>query len=162
MLPSARHYRLKAAQQELIAAAGGIMRAAEICGYSKSEVGRWNNEDAPDWMSLDAADKLEQATGKNIFTLAWLDCRGLKLAEPDSVAAREACLTTEVAGFIGDFAAIINEWALVAADGQATPAEATRFGKRLADIKGRIGDIEELLAGVKAKGGIALVVGGAT
>lgn len=160
MLPSARHYRLKAAQQELIAACGGIVRAAEICNYGKSTVGRWGDIDSPEWMPLDAADRLETAAGINIFTAAWVESRGLKLADGDSREARIACLTTEIAGFIGDFSAMMAEWAQAAADGKATPTEATRLQRQLPKLKDRISNLEELLAGVQAAGGLSLVKGG--
>lgn len=162
MLPSARHFRLKAAQQELIGACGGIVRAAELCGYSKSHVGRWNNEDSPEWMPLDAADKLEQAVGKNLFTAAWLECRGLKLADPESREAKVACLTTEFAGLVTDFGAVLAEWAQAAADGHATPAEATRMRRQLPAIKERIAGLEQILAAVHAEGGLSVVGGKVT
>jgi hypothetical protein len=55
MIPNAngRYFRIKAAQRDLIAAAGGIERVAEIVGFSKSQVGRWHHGDSPDLMLFD-------------------------------------------------------------------------------------------------------------
>jgi hypothetical protein len=160
MLPSARHVRIKAAQQELIAACGGIIKAAELCNYGKSTVGRWNDEDSADMMPSDAVDKLEALTGKRYWTQAWLETRGMKLAEPDEAEARLACLTTDMASLIGAFGGLMSEWAITAADGKATPAEATRMRKLLPEIKDLISSIEQGLATVKAEGGISLVRAG--
>ncbi|MBS9720198.1 hypothetical protein JYU29_05790 [Tianweitania sp. BSSL-BM11] len=157
MLPSARHIRIKAAQQELISACGGIVKTAEICNYGKSTVGRWNDEESPEWMPADAVDKLEALTGKRYWTQAWLETRGMKLAEPDEAEARLACLTTDMASLIGAFGGLMSEWAITAADGKATPAEATRMRKHLPELKELIASIEQGLAAVKAEGGISLV-----
>lgn len=157
MLPTARHIRIKAAQQELIAACGGIMKTAELCSYSKSEVGRWNNEESPEWMPADAVDKLEALTGKRYWTQAWLETRGMKLADSEEGGERLACLTTDMAALIGAFGGLMSEWAVTAADGHATPAEATRMRKLLPELKALISSIEQGLATVKAEGGISLV-----
>lgn len=162
MLPSARHYRLKAAQQELVALCGGIVRAADICGYSKTVVGRWADEDSTELMNPIAVDKLESAVGKKVWTVAWVESRGLKLSTEDDAEARLACLTTEMAGLVGDFGAVMAEWAATAADGRATPTEAMRVRRTLAELKERISSIESGLAGVMAEGGISLVAGGRT
>lgn len=162
MVPSAnaRHYRIKAAQRDLIDACGGIERSAEICGYGKSTVGRWRDIESPDWMKLDAVEKLETEAGLHVWTVAWLESRGLKLvtAERD---VKVACLTSQMAGLVGDLGALMGEWAVTAADGHATPAEADRMRKSLSPLRDRFSAIEDALAGVKAEGGLSLVKGGA-
>ena len=159
MVPNAhaRHFRIKAAQRDLIAAAGGIERAADFCSYGKSTVGRWANIDAPEWMPLDAVDKLESETGLTHFTRAWVETRGLKLAEPDAREEQVACLTTEIAGFVGEFGTLMAEWALTSADGHATPGEANRLRRFLPTMRDRLSKIEEQLAAIHAAGGLSLV-----
>ena len=53
-LPTAEFFRLKAAQHDLIVRAGGIERAASICGYGKSHVARWGSREHPDMMPVSA------------------------------------------------------------------------------------------------------------
>lgn len=163
MVPNAnaRHYRIKAAQRDLIAAAGGIMRAAEIANYGKSTVGRWADIEAREWMPLDAVDKLEAETGLTVFTTAWVETRGLKLADAEPGTDRVACLTAEVAGLVGEFSGLISEWALTSADGHASPAEARRLRGAIPGLRERLSRLEGVLASVQADGGLSLVKGGA-
>jgi len=159
MVPNAnaRHFRLKAAQRDLIAAAGGIMRSADLCNYGKSTVGRWADIESPEWMPLDAADKLEVETGLTIFTQAWVESRGMKLAGQDDGARRAISLTTEIAGIAGALSALLSEWAVASADGHASPAEADRLRGLTPSIKDGVARLEEALSEVRAAGGLSLV-----
>lgn len=163
MVPNAnaRHFRIKAAQRDLISAAGGIVRAAQITNFSKSEVGRWNDIDSPDWMDLVAVDKLEAETGLRVFTQAWVETRGLKLADVEPDADKVAGLAIEVAGLVADFSTLMGEWAVTSADGHATTNEAIRLRRQLPALRERISRLEGILAAVQAEGGLSLVSGGA-
>lgn len=162
MVPNAnaRHFRLKAAQRDLIAAAGGIQRAAELCSYGKSTVGRWADIESREWMPLDAADRLEAETGLSIFTQAWVESRGLKLAGADEGERKSVSLTTEIAGIAGALSALLSEWAVASADGHATPAEADRLRKHVPTIKDLLSRLEDACSEVRAAGGLSLVNGG--
>lgn len=161
MVPNAsgRHFVIKAAQRDLVAAAGGIQRAAEICNYGKSTVGRWADIESPEWMPLDAVDRLEAETGLAILTRAWVAARGLQLAEADT-ARGDACLTGEVTQLTAAFAALLAEWSSVAADGHATPAEADRMRRLVPQLDQAVRGLKEALARVRAEGGLNLVAGG--
>ncbi|MER9665517.1 hypothetical protein [Mesorhizobium sp. M0203] len=161
MVPNsnARHFRIKAAQRDLIAAAGGIVRAAELCNFGKSTVGRWADIESPEWMDLTAADKLEAETGLNLFTLAWVESKGLKLADPGDGHARAVSLTSEVAGIAGALSTLLGEWAMASADGHATPAEADRLRKTVPTIREHLSRFENALSEVRAAGGLSLVAG---
>lgn len=154
---NARHFRLKAAQRDLIAAAGGIVRAGALCSYGKSTVGRWADIESPEWMPLDAADKLEAETGLTIFTQAWVESRGMKLAGQDDGDRRAVSLTTEIAGVAGALSALLSEWALASADGHASPTEADRLRKLTPAVKEHLSRFEDALSEVRAAGGLSLV-----
>lgn len=64
--------RLKIAQQDLIAACGGIERAAIICRYGKSTVGRWNDRKDPSLMPLGAVVVLEAECRDSIVSKVML------------------------------------------------------------------------------------------
>jgi hypothetical protein len=166
MVPNAnaKHFRLKAAQRDLIAAAGGIERAAEISSYGKSTVGRWSKIDLPEIMPFDAVEALEGETGLTVWTAAWLGGRGLRLgdAEPANIGAG---LAAEMAELGTAFGSLFSEWASIAADGHATPTEAdTLLRRHLPDLSGKIERLKDAAASVIAEGGSALfkprVVGG--
>lgn len=166
MIPNAnaRHFLIKAAQRDLISAAGGIERAAEICSYGKSTVGRWSKIDLPEIMPTDAVEALENETGLQIWTAAWLKSRGLKLAE-DEPADAGNCLATEMANLGGSFGALFADWATIAADGHATPAEADRLLRQhLPNINANVDRLKEAAAATIANEGSSLfkprVVGG--
>jgi hypothetical protein len=161
---NAKHFRLKAAQRDLIAACGGIERAAEICSFSKSTVGRWAKIDQPEIMDPAAVDALETETGLRLWTTAWLAGRGLKLADED-VASEGACLQSEMGAFLGAVGSLCQEWATIQADGHATPAEADSLLRRhLPEVVRAVDGLKDASAGVIAAGGASLfrsrVVGG--
>ncbi len=68
----ARLARIKAAQQELIGLSGGIDGALATMGdrAGRSTIGRWNNQDDPTLMPLEAVVRLEAATGSSAVTSA--------------------------------------------------------------------------------------------
>ena len=153
---NAKHYRIKAAQRDLIAAAGGIERAAEICSYGKSTVGRWSKIDSPEIMPPDAVERIESETGLKLWTVAWLSTRGMKLADDES-GAQGNCLATEMGQLGGAFGSLFAEWSAIAADGHATPAEADRLLRQhLPDLKSALSRLEDASAQVIADGGSVL------
>lgn len=158
MVPNAnaRHFRLKAAQRDLISAAGGIERAALICSYSKSAVGRWAHIDSVDLMPIEAVDRLEVETGRNDFTNAWMESRGLKIADE---AAKSVCLSNEMSGFVVEFGSLLSEWGAATADGKATPTEADRLMRQLSKMLDRVPPLRDALADVVAQGGKSLASG---
>lgn len=80
--------RIVAAQADLIDRAGGIELAAEKCGYSKSQVGRWHNREGNDLMALAAVIKLEMLTNSHFVTAALVSMHGAEMvpAKRDGVS----------------------------------------------------------------------------
>lgn len=67
------HIRLKIHQAELIDRCGGIERAAGICHYGKSTVGRWNDRDDPTLMPIAAIAALEADCGVSVVSTVMLE-----------------------------------------------------------------------------------------
>jgi hypothetical protein len=116
-------FRLKAATRDLVKACGGLVRAGSVCGFSKTEVGRWQAVAEADLIPLVAIVRLEADCGLPIVTAALAELQGHTLTPTDgglecgSVFAAHA----KVLGAVGAVASHIAE---AAADGIVTPGEA--------------------------------------
>jgi hypothetical protein len=161
MVPNAnaRHFLLKAKQRDLIAAAGGIERAAEICSYSKSAVGRWAHADSHDEMPLDAIFALEEETGRFDMSEAIASARGRRFADVEAMPANGSVMAAHAEAVVR-MGELMTEGALAFADGQLTPAESARIDRALAKVEKGIDDYRQILAGAKAAGGLKVVPGG--
>lgn len=160
MVPNAnaRHFLLKAKQRDLITAAGGIERAADICSYSKSQVGRWANADAPELMPLDAVFALEEECGRFDMSEAICAARGRRFADVEAVAANGSVMAAHAEAVVR-MGELMSEGALAFADGQLTPAESAQIDRSLAKVNNAIAEYRKVLAGAKAAGGLKVVGG---
>lgn len=77
VIQKSHFFRLKAAMADLIDRAGGIERAADLCGYSKSAVGRWHCRNNDDLMPMAAIVALECETGSHFVTQGMCGIHGL-------------------------------------------------------------------------------------
>lgn len=164
MVPNAnaRHFLLKAKQRDLIAAAGGIERAAEVCSYGKSTVGRWANPDSPELMPLEAIFALEEETGRYDMSAAITQARGRKLADQSGDAGGQANATMmeRHAHAIAEFGELVTAGALAFADMKLTPAEAMQIDRAAAKVETAMGELRKSAAHVRAVGGLSVVEGG--
>ncbi|RWG76159.1 MAG: hypothetical protein EOQ69_32485 [Mesorhizobium sp.] len=160
MVPNAnaRHFLLKAKQRDLIAAAGGIERAAEVCSYGKSTVGRWAHADSPDMMGLDAIFALEEETGRFDMSEAIAAARGRRFAGVEAVPANGSVMAAHAEAVVR-MGELMSEGALAFADMQLTPAESARIDRSLSKLDEAIGEYRKILAGAKAAGGLKVVPG---
>ncbi|UCI23709.1 phage regulatory CII family protein [Mesorhizobium sp. B2-8-5] len=160
MVPNAnaRHFLLKAKQRDLIAAAGGIERAGEICSYGKSTVGRWANADSPDLMPLDVIFALEEETGRFDMSEAVCSARGRRFADVEAVAANGSVMAAHAEAVVR-MGELMSEGALAFADGQLTPAESAQIDRSLAKVNNAVAEYRKVLAGAKAAGGLKVVGG---
>lgn len=158
---NARHYLLKAKQRDLIAAAGGIERAAMICSYSKSVVGRWNNADSPEIMELPAIFALEEETGRYDMSEAIAAARGRRFAGEEVSPATNGTVMASHAEAVVQMGELMTAGALAFADGKLTPAEAQQIDRALAKVEAATAEYRQVLAGVRADGGLKLVGGAA-
>jgi hypothetical protein len=117
-------FRLKAAMNDLIDRAGGIERAAELCGYSKSAVGRWHCRTSEDLMPIAAVIALETDAAAPLVTRAMAGLNGL---ECSAAAAGEAHVMGAYVRLSAATAALNAEVAAAVEDGVLTPGEQTRI-----------------------------------
>ena len=162
MVPNAnaRHFLLKAKQRDLITAAGGIERAAGICSYSKSVVGRWFNSESPEIMELPAIFALEEETGRFDMSEAIAQTRGRRFAEVEA-APVNGCVMSSHAEVIVQLGELATEGAIAFSDGLLTPSESKQLDQKLAKAANAIDGYREVLAGGRAAGGLSIVAGGA-
>lgn len=163
MVPNAnaRHFLLKAKQRDLIAAVGGIERAAAVCSYGKSTVGRWANADSPELMPLDALFALEEECGRFDMSEAISAARGRRLAETEIASADNGSVMASHAETVVQMGELMTAGALAFADGRLTPAEAQQIDRALAKVEAAASDYRKVTAAVRGQGGLSLVGGGA-
>lgn len=158
MVPNAnaRHFMLKAAQRDLIAAAGGIERAAAVCSYGKSTVGRWANAESPELMPLDALFSLEEETGRHDMSAAIAAARGRAFADAASTPANGSVMSAHAEAVVR-MGELMSDGAMAFADGQLTPAEIGQLDRRLSGAMEQMGDYRKILADARGRGGLKVV-----
>jgi hypothetical protein len=158
MVPNAnaRHFMLKAAQRDLIAAAGGIERAAAVCSFGKSTVGRWANGESPELMPLEAIFALEEETGRHDVSAAIAAARGRTFVDKDAIPAN-GCVMGAHAESVVRMGDLMSEGAMAFADGELTPAEITQLDRKLAAAMDHMGEYRRILADAKGRGGLKVV-----
>ncbi|MER9814264.1 hypothetical protein [Mesorhizobium sp. M0129] len=159
--PNTRFFRIKAAQQELIAMAGGVEKAGELTSYGKSSAGRWNNPGDPDLMPLAVVLQLEAAFGLPLVTAAMAELNGRRLSDPEELTGSNGNLLLLHAETVGKAAEMMSAGALAYSDNRLTPAEAVQIDKSLAALERTIGDYRKDLASARAAGGLKVVGGDA-
>ncbi|MCB5201906.1 hypothetical protein LH464_05360 [Neorhizobium sp. T786] len=146
-------YRIKAAQRDLIERCGGIMRVVEKAGFSKSEVGRWNNSSEPDLMPIGAIAVLERDCGQALVTAVLAETNGRRLSDPDEERKAEVCVLNSHAELMRQSAELAHSIAVAIADGQVSPSEAQTIDRAASGIQKGLSDLRASLATIKARGG---------
>lgn len=159
MVPNAnaRHFRLKAAQRDLIAACGGIVRAAAICGYSKTEVGRWNNPDSPDIIALPAVDALQAECGRDFVLEALAENWGRKLVDEKLEPSIIECMLAKFSDVLQKAGEFSQSSAMAFADGKVTVTEAVDIDKHASELIDALHAMRKSTANARGAGGISLV-----
>lgn len=147
-------YRIKAAQRDLIERCGGIMRVVEKSGYSKSEVGRWNNSSEPDLMPVGAIAVLERDCGQALVTAVLAETNGRRLSDPDAERQAEVNVLASHAELMRQSAELANAIAVAISDGQVTPSEAHTVDRVASAMERAASDLRASLAAIKARGGV--------
>lgn len=121
--------RLKEATKALQRAAGGVEVCGEITGTGKSQHGNYQNQHAPDFITVDRVAKLEAVTHGSPHhpQITRLLCRlagGIFVPLPEANGTEDALsgLTLTLAAELGDVSAEIRRG--LADDGMISPAEA--------------------------------------
>lgn len=146
-------YRIFAAQRDLIERCGGIQRAADKTGYSKTEAGRWNGGANPDYMPLGAVVTLEADCGYALVTAVLAEANGRRLTDPDDERRAERDMMAAHAEKLRLGAESALAVAQSILDGVVTPSEAAIVDKRLAAEERSISEMRVALAAIKARGG---------
>lgn len=162
MNPAARHARIKAAQELIIATCGGLDDSAAICNFGRSTVGRWNDRNDPTLMPLAAVIALEAHCGQPIVTAAMAEINGRRLVDPEAgEAAGQACVMSRHADAIVQAGELMAAGAAAFADGRVTPTEAVGIDRACATLEQALCEYRKALAGIRADGGLK-IVGGAS
>ncbi|MDI7864326.1 hypothetical protein MRS76_20515 [Rhizobiaceae bacterium n13] len=146
-------YRVKAAQRDLIERCGGIGRAEALTGFSKSQVGRWNNPNDPDVMPLGAVKALECDCDRPLVTSVMAEATGRRLTDPDADRAAEVHVMTAHAELMRQSAELSHAMALAIADGHFTPSEATTVDRVASSLEKAASELRASMAVIKARGG---------
>jgi hypothetical protein len=159
-LSSAWHFRLKAAQRDLIDMAGGIERAAALTSVSKSQVGRWRNPTDPDVIAITAALLLEAECGTPLVTTVMAELNGRRLADPDESNVAAGNVLVRHAEAVRQAGELMAQGAMAFADGKLTPAEAAALDRASASTERALSELRMAIAGVRGTG-FSVVEGGA-
>lgn len=146
MIDRKAFFRLKAAMHDLIDRAGGIERAAELCSYSKSAVGRWHCRHAEDFMPLAAVLTLEAETGSPLVTRAMAGLNGL---ECSAAPTGEAHVMGAYVQLTAATATLNAEVAAAVQDGVLTPSEQTRIDQAASAVDASTESLRGSIAAAK-------------
>ncbi len=146
-------YRLKAAQRDLIERCGGIVRCEAITGFSKSQVGRWNNPNDPDLMPLGAIVSLEADCKQPLVTGVLAENSGRRLTDPDAERQQEVNMLTAHADVMRQGADLAHSLAVAISDGRITPSEAHTLDRPASAMEESLRQLRMSLASIKSRGG---------
>ncbi len=144
-------HRLKSATRDLVKVCGGVVRAGEIAGYSKTEVGRWQSATDTDVIPIPAVLALEADSGRAFVTAVMAELNERRLGEPGADAREVANLTrahAEVARAIGE-ASI--QLAIAQEDGVVSPGEAETIDRAYSEVDRCLGTARMSLANAKVR-----------
>lgn len=144
-------HRLKAATRDLVKVCGGVVRAGEISGYSKTEVGRWQSATDTDVIPIPATLALEADSGRAFVTAVMAELNERRLGEPGADARETANLArthAEVAHAVGEASIKL---AIAQEDGVISPGEAETIDRAYSEIERRVGAARMSLANAKVR-----------
>lgn len=158
MVPNAnvRHYRLKAAIRDLIAATGGVERAADILTMGKSTIGRWQDADAKDFPTVAAVAMLEAECGRADVTRVMAEFAGLKIDGRATHGTSNTGIMASHAEAVTHAAAMMAEGAMAFSDNRVTPAEAASMDHAARRLEDALGNYRQELARIRGEGGVSL------
>ncbi|TGQ69542.1 hypothetical protein EN829_014900 [Mesorhizobium sp. M00.F.Ca.ET.186.01.1.1] len=151
-LPAAWFYRLKAAQRDLIARAGGIERSADLASMSKSQVGRFNNAGDPDLMPLPAVLMLEAECASPLVTAVMAELNGRRLADAEVGDTANASIMASHAEVVVQAGELMAKGAIAFADGRLTPSEAAGIDRSAASLENAVSNLRQATASARVNG----------
>jgi hypothetical protein len=160
-MTTASVFRIKAAQEQLIAACGGADDCVEIARFARSTIFRWADKNDPTLMPLSALMALEAHCKLPIVTAALAEVNGRRLADPDGDTASQGNLMARHAEAIIQAGELMVAGAAAFADGKVTPNEAATIDRAAGQLEVGLTQYRKALAGIRAAGGLSVVNGGA-
>ncbi|HWJ71911.1 MAG TPA: hypothetical protein VNX29_01980 [Kaistia sp.] len=155
-----RRLRIKAATRDLVAACGGVERAADIVDMSKSEVSRWQSASSmSSIIPVDAILALEAECSLAPVTAAMAAINGRALAEgaEPGLPVRATLIARQAASMAAE-AKVAQVFAEIHEDGVTTPAELERLQRALGDKQITDHEYQNTIASARAES--LRVVGG--
>ena len=153
MINEAFLYRLKAAQRDLILHCAGVERSAAISGFSKSQVGRWNNPLDGDLMPISAVIALEEFCRVPFVTAVMAEANGRRLTDPEETRKADIDLLSGHAEVMRQFGELALTVAKVAEDGKVTPTEAALVDRVASGAERALSGLRQASARIRANGG---------
>lgn len=151
-------HRVKSATRDLVTRCGGVVRAGEIAGVSKTEASRWQTSTDPTIIPLTAVLALEADCGVALVTAVMADLGGRRLVEGDGGEGGDAsAIVARHAELMRSVGEMMTVYAAAAADGRFTAAEAEQMD-RAASLVGR--SLDAWRADIAAARGPRVVTGG--
>jgi hypothetical protein len=146
--------RLYAAQRDLIDEYGGCKRVVDKLSISRSQVGRWYGGVDRDTMPLPMVMTMEGECGRSPVTDVMNEFLGRDVGAPETAVSCLSALNAELVEITGK---MMVETVRAKADGVVTPNEAIQL-RELSRRAERIrAEIDHVLAGVEASGGLKVV-----
>lgn len=150
-------HRVKSATRDLVKMVGGVVRAGEVAGVSKSEVSRWQSATDGDVISLPAALALEAECGVPLVTSAMAELQGRRVSDPNEEDVA-TCLLGAFTGVTMALGELQTVMATTLSDGKVTPAEAGTVTRAATSLEDRVTQLKLVMAGIKAGGAATLRV----
>lgn len=143
--------RVKAVTRDLVKFCGGVVRAGELTGRSKSEVSRWQHVENSDIIDLPATLALERECGVPLVTTVMAEMHGRRLT--DEVSSRSAAsINAHHSDLLRAQGELSIHMASALEDGTVTPAEAELLDRASSALEEQVRAFRGGLATIKAGG----------
>lgn len=150
-------YRIKAATRDLVAAVGGVDRAALVAGASSSQVSRWQLVTEPDLIPLIKFARLEADCGLALVSGALAGLAGWRIERAGEREDEPVAIMARQAEAVGEMARLMQVAADAFADGRLTPAEAQELDRVAGDAMAKLDRLRQTLSAARAAGVVDLV-----
>ena len=144
-LPARDYLALKAAVRDLVTAAGGANRAAELTRSDAPRLSRYGSPHEAMHAPLDVIADLEAEAGAPIVTAILADMQGFNLVPQTAISKPDASISLSIGEAAKDFGAMISELAVALADGNLTEQEAAHVIPLVRELATEIAELDQAL-----------------
>lgn len=158
-IPEVWRTRIRGAQRDLIRAAGGLDRVAELLKRSIGHVGRWNTPDGTEYMPLAVILILEDDTKKPVFTKVMAQMlHDRDLTEPHGGGAPDDGVLEVIAEAVESAGKFGGQALRFSADGDMSEAELRMLDRTASELERDVAEVREVAA--RRRSQLKLVRGG--